>query len=162
WVRRRASESGSGWSTGLFMGCPHDGTDDAVVRAAAAEVLVQRLAHLLLRRLSIGGKQRRSSDGDAAHAVPALRRLLGNQRALDRMKLTVAAQALNGGDVLALGKGRRHVARRHRAAVHKDEARAALTAATAEAAADEAELVAQDVEERSVRFRVDGADAAIH
>src|SRR3954468_12203145 len=78
-VSRRASERASGWSTGLFMGGFHHGTDHAVVRAAAAKVLVERLAHLLLARLRSAGEQRRGGNSDAAHAVRALRGLLGDQ-----------------------------------------------------------------------------------
>src|SRR5205814_9620408 len=47
----------------------------------------------------------------------------------------------------------RQVARRHRPAIDHDEARAALAAAAAEARADQAEVVAQHVEERRVLVR---------
>src|SRR3954447_12549425 len=84
-VRRRASLSASGCSTGLFIGCPHDGPHHAVVRATTAEVLVQRLAHLLFGWLSVRGKQGRRSYGDAAHAIAALRGLLGQESLLHRV-----------------------------------------------------------------------------
>src|SRR2546422_1511631 len=100
-VRRRASESGSGVSTGLFMGGSHHGLDHTVVRTATAEVLVQRGAHFLLRWPFVGSEQRRGGDADPAHAIPALRRLLGDQRLLHRMELAVRAQSLHRGDLLA-------------------------------------------------------------
>src|SRR5438309_11873072 len=80
-VRRRASESGSGESgemrTGLFMSSAHHGFDHPVVRAAAAEVLVQRFAHLFFARSLVYGKQSGGGNGDAAHAIAAMRGLLG-------------------------------------------------------------------------------------
>src|SRR3982750_164900 len=86
-VRRRASESGRCVSTGLFMGGLHHCLDDPVVRATAAEGLVQRFLHLLLARFFIGREQGTSSHRDTAHAVAALRGLLGDERLLHRMQL---------------------------------------------------------------------------
>src|SRR5207249_11791793 len=100
-VRRRASESGS-VSTGLFMGGAHYSLHYAVVRAAAAEILVQRGTHLGFRGPLVGSKQRRSGDADAAHAITALRGLLGNQRFLHRVQLAVRTEAFDGSDLLAL------------------------------------------------------------
>ena len=56
-------------------------------------------------------------------------------------------------------KDTRQIARSHRAAVDQHEARAALAAAAAEARAGEAEVVAQDVEERRVRRGLDAVAA---
>jgi hypothetical protein len=83
-----------GFSAGLFM------PSHAVVRAAAAQVAVQRCAHFVVAWRLILLKQSGGRDRDAAHAVAALRRLLGNQRALHRMQRSVAAQAFDGGDFL--------------------------------------------------------------
>src|SRR5690349_23057903 len=96
-VRRRASDSGRWLSTGLFTGFLY-GADDAIVRAAPAQVLVERLADLLFARRFVGGEQCRCAYGNAAHAIGTLRRLLGDQRLLHRMQLAVSAQAFNGGD----------------------------------------------------------------
>src|SRR5437660_1495392 len=81
-VRRRASASGRCVSTGLFTCRLQHRLDHAVVRAAAAQVLVERRANLRFARAPVAGKQRRGADRDAAHAVAALRRLLGDQRPL--------------------------------------------------------------------------------
>src|SRR3954470_548538 len=125
-------------------------------------MLVERLAYFVLAGLLVAFQERRGCHRNAAHAIPALRGLLGDQRALYRVQVTVAAEAFDGGDLLALGERHRHVARSHRPPVDEHEAGAALAAAAAETAADEAELVAQDVEQRGVRFRADRPDAAIH
>src|SRR5258706_3635611 len=69
----------------LFMRSAHHGLDDPVVRPAAAKMLVERFAHLLFTRLLVRGKQSGGSHRDAAHAIAALRSLLGDQRLLHAM-----------------------------------------------------------------------------
>src|SRR6185295_2787327 len=86
---------------------------------------------------------------DAAHAVTALRRLLRKQRLLH-----LAAQPFDGRDRLVFEKRDGEIARSHGLAVDHDEARAALAAAAAEAAADQAEIVSQYVEERRAFARL--------
>src|SRR5256885_10684378 len=135
-VRRRASESGRWLSTGLFTGFLHR-THDAFVRAAAAQVLVERLADFVLAGRLVAFQQCSGGDGDAAHAIAALCGLLGDQRPLHRVQVAILAQALDGRDLLALHRPDRQVAGRDRPAVEQHEARAALAAAAAEAAADE-------------------------
>src|SRR3954449_1448032 len=125
-VRQRASLSASGCSTGLFIGCPHDGAHHAVVGATTAEVLVQRLADFLFTGPFVALQERRGGNSNSAHAVTALRRLLGDERSLHRMQLAIAAETLDGGDLLALGERCGHVAGGHRPAVDEHEARAAL------------------------------------
>src|SRR3954469_18043438 len=71
-VNRRAEAV----STGSFMGGLHHRAYDAVVRSAAAEVVVERLAHFLLARPLVPQKEGGRGNGDAAHAVSALRGLL--------------------------------------------------------------------------------------
>src|SRR5437868_4707511 len=107
-VSRRASASARCESSGLFMRCPEHRLHHAVMRAAAAEVLVERRANLGFRRALAGGEQRRRADRDAAHAVAALRRLLGDQRSLHGVQLTLGAKAFHGGDLHA-EIGRAHV-----------------------------------------------------
>src|SRR5260221_10461047 len=108
WVRRRASDSGSGecgeMRTGLFICGAHDCLHLPVVRAAAAEIFVERLAHLLFTRLLVQGEQGSGRYGNPAHAVAALRRLLGDQRLLHRMQLAIGTQSFDGSDLLADGE----------------------------------------------------------
>src|SRR5438552_2315198 len=102
-VRRRASESGRWLSTGLFTGFLHR-THHAVVRAAAAQVLVERLADFVLTRRLVAFQQRGGGDGDAAHAIAALCGLLGDQRLLHRVQVAILAHGLDGRDHLALDR----------------------------------------------------------
>src|SRR5258706_15291602 len=135
------------------MSSAHHGLDDPVVRAAAAQVLVERLAHLFFTRLLVRGKQRGGSHGNAAHAIAALRGLLGDQRLLHGMELAIAAQTFDSGDLLALDRPDRQVARGDGTAVDQYEAGTAKTAAPAQPAADEPEVVPQHIEERCVAMR---------
>src|SRR5262245_2521729 len=135
--------------SGLFTSSPHDGAHHAVVRAAAAKVLVQRFPDLPLARRSVAGEERGGGNDDAAHAVAALGGLLGDQRFLHPL-----VHALDGRHRFADDEGNRQVARCERLAVDQDEARAALAAAAAEARADQAEVVAKDVEERRALARL--------
>src|SRR5690349_9487284 len=113
-VRRRASDSATCVSTGLFMGGFPDRAHHPVVRSAATEVLVQRLANLLFIWVFVGSKERSGADRYAAHAVAALRGLLVEQRLLHRMRLAVGSQALDGGDRSVFQEGNRQIARGHR------------------------------------------------
>src|SRR5687768_16364592 len=70
-----------------------DRLDHAVVRAAAAEVLVEGFAHLGLRRARICRQQSNCVHHDAAHAIPALRSLVTLERFLQRM---ISAQTFDG------------------------------------------------------------------
>src|SRR5438067_1855540 len=148
-------------STGSFMGDFQDGAYDAVVRPAAAQVLVERLAHFLLAGPLVPCEQGSCGHGNAAHAVAALRGLLVDERLLHGMELAVRAEAFYGRYLLAGNEGNGEVARCHRPAVDQDEAGSAKTAAAAETAADQAEVVAQHVEERRVGVRVDHAHGAV-
>src|SRR5678815_2142387 len=73
------------------------------------------------------------------------------------MELAALGEAFHRRYGFVFNAPERGVARRHRLAIDDDEARAALPGAAAEAAADEAEVVAQHVKERRVRT---GRDAA--
>src|SRR3954453_10748533 len=96
WARAR------GWSWRRHLrGRALDRLDDAVVRAAAAQVAVQRGANLALGGARILPQQRGGADQDAGNALAALHRLLGNESGLQRMRPLRAAEALDGGDVLA-------------------------------------------------------------
>src|SRR5688500_3542780 len=86
--RRRASVSGGGFSASI-----EDRLDHAVVRTAAAEIFVQGLADLRLRRRTILKKQACGCHHDTAHAVAALRSLVTLERLLHRV---LAAEGFDG------------------------------------------------------------------
>src|SRR5882672_4090892 len=77
------------------------------------------------------------------------------------MRPLARAEALDGGDVLALGGPERRIAGLGRFAVHQHRASAAVPGAAAEARALQPEIIAQDVEKRRLRVRRDLVLAAI-
>src|SRR5688572_24344104 len=143
--RRRASDSAAGFSASI-----EDRLHHAVVRAAAAEVLVEGPLHLIFRGGLHFRKKRDGAHDNSTHAVAALRRLMPLERLLHRMR---PAQSLDRRDLLAGDKGDRQVARGHRPPVDQYEAGAALTAAAAEARAREAKIVAQHIKQRRLGRR---------
>src|SRR5262245_19401994 len=81
------------------------GADDAVVRGAAAEVPVQRLLDLGLRRSRVAVEQGLGRHDHAVAAEAALAGLFGDERALEGMELFDRPEALDRGD-LAFRRGR--------------------------------------------------------
>ena len=65
---------------------------DPIVRAAAAEMTVERLADLGIGRIGVLRQQRRRRHDHPARAVAALERLLGDERGLHRMRLARACR----------------------------------------------------------------------
>src|SRR5256885_1496562 len=125
------------------------------MRSAPAQVTVEGLANLALRRSGGFRQERRGSDQDAARAVPELGRLLGEKGVLQRMQLAAFAQAFNGGNSFARGGPQRSVACGGRMAVDQDEACAALAVTAAEARTFQPEIVAECVEKRRIRTRLE-------
>src|SRR5207245_2895985 len=90
---------------------------------------------------------------DAAEAKAALRRLLVDERFLNRVRVVRRTETFERGDLGAVHRADRRDARADRAAADDDRAGAALPEAAAEFRAPKREIVAQDVEQR--RGRVD-------
>src|SRR3989475_9629561 len=140
-----------------FSASTQNRPDDSVVRAAAAEILVEGGPYLRFRWAWVVLQKRCGAHGNAAHAEAALRRLLLDERLLHRVQLAVAAQTLHGCNLLIKHEGKRKITGGHGAAVDQHEAGAAQAAAAAEAAADQPEVVAQHVEQRRVWICLDRA-----
>jgi hypothetical protein len=128
----------------------HDGAHHARVRAAAAQVARHALADLRLVGAGVALQQRHRRDHHARRAIAALRRLLGHEGALHRVRRGARAQAFGGLHALAGERPHRRVAAGHRAAVHQHHAGAALARAAAEVARAQAQVVAQHVEQRAL------------
>ena len=71
------------------------------MRAAAAEIAVERLGDLAPRRRGIAVEQRLRGDEDAREAVAALAGLLVDERLLQRMRLLGRAEPFDRRDRLA-------------------------------------------------------------
>src|SRR5688572_648805 len=91
--RRRASDSAAGFSASI-----EDRLHHAVVRTAAAQVLVEGGADLAFPGFGIVREQSHGCHDDATHAVAALRRLMPLERLLHRM---LRAQSVDRRDLLA-------------------------------------------------------------
>src|SRR5436305_1131186 len=136
-------------------------TNDAVMRAAAAEIAVERYLDLGARRRRVSLQQYRGAHQNARHAIPALHRLFGDEGALQRMRLFGIAQTFDRRDVLVSDRPQRGVARCHRAVVDDDVAGAAFAGAAAEMRPGHAERTTQDVEQGPVGIGIDGSLDAV-
>ena len=126
-----------------------DRAQDAVVRAAAADIVVERLRDLGARRRRVPVEQRLGGDQDAGQAIAALAGLLVEKGLLQRVRPVGAAEPLDRRDRFA-GDGR-HAALPQDfsgCAVDQHHAAAALLEPAAESRAHQAEMVAQHVEQR--------------
>src|SRR6185369_7619706 len=139
-----------------------DGGDDALVRAAAAEVVLQRLPDLALRRAGLPRREeRRGLHDHAVDAVAALRRLLLDERLLHQRGLLRRPQPLQRDHLPRAQLRDRQHARAYGLAVDQHGAGAALRQAAPELRAVQSEVVAQDVEERRVGFDIDLVGLAV-
>src|SRR5512143_3514883 len=100
--------------------------------AAAAQVAGKRRANFGVAWLGVGINQGFCRNDDTARAIPALRRLLGNEGALQRVWMLERAQPFDRSDRFTGNRRDRHVAGWHRITVNEDHARPALCRTTAE------------------------------
>jgi len=137
---------------------------DAVMAAAAAEIVVERLRDLGPCRRRIAVEQRLGRDQDAGQAIAALPGLQVEEGLLQRMWPGCAAEPLDGCDVLAGDAPDWLTAGFLRLTVDQHHAAAALFQPAAEARAHKAEIIAQHSQERRLlvverkadRLAVDG------
>src|SRR5436190_6241790 len=118
--------------------------------AAAGEIAVERFLHLGSGRRRILLQQRGSAHQDAWDAIAALHGLFGNEGALQRMRPLGAAEPLERRHVLVRDRPQRNVAGTRSATVDNDVASAAFACTAAEMRSNQAELVAQDVKQRTI------------
>ena len=114
------------------------------------------LPDLRVGRVRVAIEQRLRGQDLPVLAEAALRHLLVDPGLLHRVQLAVLRQPFERGDLGALHRGHRPDARPHRLALDEHRAGAALAEAAAEARALQAEVVAQDVEQRRRRVDVHG------
>ena len=100
-------------------------------------------------------------DDQPARAVAALRGVLVEKRALHGVELAVSRQTLDRDDLAALELGHGADAAQHLLAVGDHRAGPALLQPAAELGAHQPEPVAQHVDQRRVRVRLDLADRAV-
>src|SRR5579859_2696331 len=117
--------------------------------SAATQVVGQPVANVRLGWARVGVQQDHRLHDHAVGAVAALGGLLLDERLLDRMELTIDHQALQRGYGLGHAADG-HAARPNGAIADVHGAGAALAKAAAEARAMEAQLVAEDVQQRRI------------
>jgi hypothetical protein len=161
-VRADAAESATTYSnpriSALLSAGAHtvasrgDRRDDVRVRAAAAQVAAHRLADL---GIAAGPALRDDRDGRqnlSRRAEAALERVVLHERGLHRVQLSAVREALDRHHVVARVRQREREARERPATVHEHRARAALAAVAPFLRTFESGAVAQQVEQRNLRF----------
>src|SRR5258708_6820307 len=126
-----------------------------------AQVPRRRLRDLRPRRRGLVRKQGGRGQQEAGRAVPALRRPQRRERLLKRMQGR-ARHALDGRDLAVLALHGQGQARKDGAPVHEHRAGAAFPQLASVLGAHEAELFAQDLEQRMVDGREALAVLAVH
>ena len=123
-----------------------DGGQDALVAGAAAQVAGQPLADLLVRGAGIVAQERGHRGDEAGGAESALQPVVLAERLLDGGQRAVGrGDALDGGDLAAVGLHREDQAGAHRLPVEQDGARAADAVLAAQVGAGELAALAQEV-----------------
>src|SRR6266566_873667 len=138
-----------------------DRVHDLRVARAATEVALERGADRLAigPRLALEEGQRRQQHAGRAEA--ALHGAVAHERLLQRVQATVALQPAQRDDGAASQPGGQNEARGHRPPVEQHRADAAHTLVAALLDVEDAERVAQQLEERLVGAHLDLARAAI-
>ena len=131
-----------------------DGLDDLLVAGAAAQVAGEALLDLGPRRMRRVGEQRlrRHAAGPGCRTRTGPRRCRGTPPAADASRSPTASPSTVV-TVAAVRLGREHEARVDAPVVDEHRARAALADEAALLRAGQAEVVAQDLEQRVLRLR---------
>ena len=132
------------------------GFDDLAVTGAAADIAGDRFHDVLARRLDRLLQQRMRGQDHAGGAVAALQAMGFAERILDHAEFARRRrQALDGGDLVAVGLHREHQAGPHRLAVDQHGAGAADAVLAAGMGAVEQKILAQRIEQRLARLDLD-------
>src|SRR5258706_15524060 len=152
-----------------FLGRVLHGLDDVHVARAAAQVPADGLADLLLARVLVALEERARGHQHARRAESALQAVLLGEALLHRMQLAALLQALDRGDLGAVGLHREHRAGFDRLAVEVHRAGAAMDRIAAHVRARHPEHFGDKVHEQKARldFRlahraVDGYADLVH
>src|SRR5713226_4073485 len=131
-----------------LLGGVLNGLDDIVVARAAAEIAVELVPDLFLRRLGIALEELRRRHDHARRAEAALQPVLLPEGVLDRVQLAVLGHAFDRGDLRAVGLDGQHGAGLHGLAIQMDGAGPALAGVAAHVRAREPGQLADEVHEQ--------------
>ena len=118
--------------------------------------------NVAVRGLWILVEERRGGHDDARQAEPALRRLLVDERLLQRMRSVRSAEAFERRDLSAVQGAYRRDAGANRTLPDDHRARPALTQAASELWPAKRQIVAEHIQQRRRRIDVDHVSRAVH
>jgi hypothetical protein len=158
----RASCRTTGCPTAVRLpGVRLDGVDDLRVSGAAAEIALEGVADLVAGGARIALEEGQRGQQHPGRAKPALHGAVPEKRFLERMEPAVVLQSAHGDDGTLTHGAREHEAARHGPAVEQHRAGAAHPFTAAFLDVEDAERVAQDLEERQAGRRVDVPRTAV-
>jgi len=132
-----------------------DRSDDSRMRAAAADIPLQRLNDLFLAGVWIGLQQGYAAHDHSRTAVRTLKSPGIKESLLNRMQGPVFFKTFNRGNWTGGGRTHRNLARSPRCSSDQNRARATRPFPAAVLRAGQAEFIAQDIQQRGVRRVVD-------
>src|SRR5262249_24416988 len=118
------------------------GLDDVVVAGTAAEIALEPVADLVVRRARMLLQEAGRRHDHSGRAVAALQRMVLLERALHWVRLAVRGKPLDRRDLVPVGLDRENVARLHRLSVEIHGAGAARGRVAPDIGACETELLA--------------------
>src|ERR1700722_18263545 len=129
-----------------------DRLDDLLITGTTAKIAADRLANFFLRWIGIASQQRMGRHEHARSTEAALQRMELAKRILQYAQpLRVGRQALDGGDLCAIGLHREKQAGKHPVAVQKNGAGAAHAVFAAGMRAGEIKRFTQEIDQRQTR-----------
>ena len=160
--RRRAHQMRSLGGRCLHqLGRAMHGFQDAHMRAAAAEMRLERAPDLAIGRLHVLLQQRLGAHHHAGDAIAALGGLFLDEGLLDRRRLFDVAQPLERRYLTTFEQQDRRDAGKYCLAVDHHRAGAALAEAAAIFGGVELEMIAQHIEQRRIGIGIDAAGLAV-
>ena len=139
-----------------------DGSQHAHVREAAAENAGHGALNLLVAGIGIFVDEGLGRHDDGVQAKTALRRLLVDESLLNRVRLVDGAEAIERGDFVSRDGFDRRDAGANRLTFHDHGAGAALAEAAAKFRSAKIQIVAQGVEQRSRRIKIQRVAGAVN
>jgi hypothetical protein len=137
-----------------------NGATDALVGSAAANVARERIVNIGIGGRGVFREERGSGHDHSRLAIAALRDLFLEPGCLSGV-VAIGGKAFNGGDVAPGNRRYASDTRTRWFSIHMDGACSALRNTATELCAREAEGVAKDPEQRSVRADLDGMLLAV-
>ena len=124
--------------------------DDLRVACATAEIAGECVTNFILGRILILVEQRLGHHQHSRRAVAALGAAVLNERLLNRVQLGADLQSLDGDDIGAVELAGKHQTGVDRLAVQKNRASAAVAGAAAFFGPGDADLIAQQIEQKTM------------